>query len=108
MKQAIAIVGLACRYPEASSPNELWENVLGQRRAFRSIPAQRLRRLPGQRVVGHIGFQTAALTTAAKCAIKLHFGMADLQTKPLGAPVELAVKNQAHSDTMLHGDDREV
>ncbi len=44
MKQAIAIVGFACRYPEASSPNELWENVLGQRRAFRAIPAQRLRR----------------------------------------------------------------
>ena len=38
----IAIVGAACRYPDANSPEELWENVLAQRRAFRRIPAQRL------------------------------------------------------------------
>ncbi|MFQ5571589.1 MAG: beta-ketoacyl synthase N-terminal-like domain-containing protein, partial [Rhodothermales bacterium] len=44
MKQspAIAIVGMACRYPDAGSPDELWENVLAQRRAFRRIPAERL------------------------------------------------------------------
>ncbi len=38
----IAIVGTACRYPDANSPEELWENVLSQRRAFRRIPAERL------------------------------------------------------------------
>jgi enediyne polyketide synthase len=43
MKPAIAIVGMACRYPDAKSPSELWENVLAQRRAFRRIPPQRLR-----------------------------------------------------------------
>lgn len=42
MGQAIAIVGMACRYPDARSPNELWENALAQRRAFRRIPAERL------------------------------------------------------------------
>ena len=42
MGQAIAIVGMACRYPDARSPDELWENVLAQRRAFRRIPAERL------------------------------------------------------------------
>ncbi|HET9283845.1 MAG TPA: SDR family NAD(P)-dependent oxidoreductase [Candidatus Angelobacter sp.] len=40
---AIAIVGMACRYPDARSPRELWENVLAQRRSFRRIPAVRLR-----------------------------------------------------------------
>lgn len=40
---AIAIVGIACCYPDAGSPQGLWENVLAQRRAFRRIPAQRLR-----------------------------------------------------------------
>lgn len=40
---ALAIVGMACRYPDASSPVELWENVLAQRQAFRRIPAVRLR-----------------------------------------------------------------
>src|SRR5215471_10417945 len=39
---AIAIIGLACRYPDARSPRELWENVLAQRRSFRRIPAARL------------------------------------------------------------------
>jgi len=40
---AIAIVGMACRYPEARSPRQLWENVLAQRRSFRRIPQVRLR-----------------------------------------------------------------
>jgi len=40
---AIAIVGMACRYPDARSPRELWENVLAQRRSFRRIPQVRLR-----------------------------------------------------------------
>lgn len=39
---AIAIVGMACRYPDAFSPAELWNNVLAQRRAFRRIPPERL------------------------------------------------------------------
>ncbi|HVF23216.1 MAG TPA: type I polyketide synthase, partial [Pyrinomonadaceae bacterium] len=42
MAQAIAIVGMACRYPDARSPDELWENSLAQRRAFRRIPPERL------------------------------------------------------------------
>jgi enediyne polyketide synthase len=43
MSTPIAIVGIACRYPDASSPAELWENVLSGRRAFRRIPDERLR-----------------------------------------------------------------
>jgi enediyne polyketide synthase len=43
MTPAIAIVGMACRYPDARSPIELWENVLAQRRAFRRMPPERLR-----------------------------------------------------------------
>jgi enediyne polyketide synthase len=42
MKGGIAIVGMACRYPDARSPNELWENVLARRRAFRRMPLERL------------------------------------------------------------------
>jgi len=40
---SIAVVGMACRYPGARSPAELWENVLARRRAFRPIPPERLR-----------------------------------------------------------------
>jgi len=40
---SIALVGMACVYPDANTPGELWENVLAQRRAFRRMPAERLR-----------------------------------------------------------------
>ena len=39
---AIAIVGMACRYADARSPQQLWENILAQRQAFRRIPQERL------------------------------------------------------------------
>ena len=42
MTTPIAIVGAACRYPDAASPSELWENVLAQRQAFRRMPPERL------------------------------------------------------------------
>jgi enediyne polyketide synthase len=42
-RRPIAIVGMACRYPDARSPLELWENVLAQRQSFRRIPRERLR-----------------------------------------------------------------
>ncbi|MBM7774191.1 enediyne polyketide synthase [Actinokineospora baliensis] len=38
----VAVVGLACHYPDAHTPNELWQAVLTGRRAFRRIPATRL------------------------------------------------------------------
>jgi enediyne polyketide synthase len=39
----IAVVGMACRYPDAASPEQLWENVLAGRRAFRRLPDERMR-----------------------------------------------------------------
>ncbi|MBP2702998.1 SDR family NAD(P)-dependent oxidoreductase [Microbispora sp. RL4-1S] len=42
MADGIAIVGAGCRYPDASSPDRLWELVMARRRAFRPIPAARL------------------------------------------------------------------
>ncbi|HEV2851243.1 MAG TPA: SDR family NAD(P)-dependent oxidoreductase [Thermoanaerobaculia bacterium] len=42
MGEGIAIVGMACRYPDARTPGELWENVLARRRAFRQVPPERL------------------------------------------------------------------
>lgn len=45
MSHAIAIVGVACRYPDADSPKALWEMALAKRRAFRRMPDQRLNNL---------------------------------------------------------------
>src|SRR5919198_3901209 len=39
----IAVVGMACRYPDADSPTELWENAVAGRRAFRRLPDERMR-----------------------------------------------------------------
>jgi enediyne polyketide synthase len=39
----IAVVGMACRYPDANSPKELWENAVAGRRAFRRLPDERMR-----------------------------------------------------------------
>src|SRR5512147_2458946 len=38
----IAIIGMACEFPGAHSPGELWENVLAGRRFFRKAPPERL------------------------------------------------------------------
>ncbi|RJO72526.1 SDR family NAD(P)-dependent oxidoreductase [Nocardia panacis] len=38
----LAIVGMACRFPDAADPAQLWENVLAGRRAFRPVPNERL------------------------------------------------------------------
>ncbi|MGK7887576.1 MAG: SDR family NAD(P)-dependent oxidoreductase [Crocosphaera sp.] len=38
----IAIVGMSCQYPDAKNPQELWENVLAKRQAFRRLPEERL------------------------------------------------------------------
>jgi enediyne polyketide synthase len=43
MSGRIAVVGMACRYPDAESPKDLWENVLARRRAFRRLPRERVR-----------------------------------------------------------------
>ena len=40
---AISVVGMACRYADADSPAALWETAVSQRRAFRRLPAERLR-----------------------------------------------------------------
>lgn len=42
MNNQIAIVGFACRYPDANTPEQLWENILSRRRAFRIMPSERL------------------------------------------------------------------
>jgi enediyne polyketide synthase len=39
---SIAIVAIACRYPDANDAAALWRNVLEGRRAFRAIPPERL------------------------------------------------------------------
>ena len=39
---AIAVVGLACRYPGAATLREFWENIVSRRRQFRRMPAERL------------------------------------------------------------------
>jgi enediyne polyketide synthase len=41
-KCAIAVIGMACVFPGAHSPEELWQNILAGRKLFRKAPAERL------------------------------------------------------------------
>ena len=41
MSQGIALVGMGCRYADARSPEELWQTVMAQRRAFLSRPSHK-------------------------------------------------------------------
>ncbi|GAA4447324.1 type I polyketide synthase [Phytohabitans houttuyneae] len=43
MTEGVAVVGMACRYPDANSPRDLWENAIAGRRAFRRLPDERMR-----------------------------------------------------------------
>ena len=38
----IAVIGMGCHYPGASSLPQLWENIIARRRQFRQLPDQRL------------------------------------------------------------------
>ncbi|MFC4857051.1 type I polyketide synthase [Actinophytocola glycyrrhizae] len=40
--ERIAIVGIGLRYPDAASTQDLWENILAGRRAFRRLPDERM------------------------------------------------------------------
>lgn len=42
-KPGIAIIGMGCEFPDASSPIDLWMNSLQGRQSFRAIPDARLR-----------------------------------------------------------------
>ncbi len=39
---AIAVIGMGCHYPGASTLGAFWENILARRREFRKLPRQRL------------------------------------------------------------------
>lgn len=39
--RAVAIVGMACRFPDASTPQDLWRNSLARRTSFRPVPGER-------------------------------------------------------------------
>ncbi|WP_435149118.1 type I polyketide synthase [Micromonospora aurantiaca (nom. illeg.)] len=61
----IVVVGMACRYPDATDPGQLWQTVLGRRRAFRPLPPERLPvadyHRPGRDEVDHTYVDRAAV-----------------------------------------------
>ncbi|MEO6671880.1 MAG: type I polyketide synthase, partial [Ginsengibacter sp.] len=38
----IAVIGYACKYPDADDVQQFWQNILARRRAFRDMPSKRL------------------------------------------------------------------
>lgn len=42
MTGRIAVVGIALRYPDADDVQQFWQNILAERRAFRTLPDERM------------------------------------------------------------------
>ena len=93
----IAIVGVGLRYPDATSPGELWENVLAGRNAFR-LPSGEL--TPGRHHAAELADATAdALTDAGlpRHTTGLPIASGDPAIAPL-LSVLLAAKELADGD----------
>jgi enediyne polyketide synthase len=41
-RTSVALLSATCRFPDANSTNELWDNVVEGRRSFRAIPRERI------------------------------------------------------------------
>ncbi len=103
MSPGIAIVGLACRYPGAKNAGELWQNVLAGRRAFRRLPAERLRLedyLPTDRSSGDSFYSTEAALLEDYSFDRLRFKVsgASFRAADLAHWLALEVADQALAD----------
>ncbi len=72
--------------------------------AFLVAPVQCCCRLTRKGVVGHIGFQTATLTAAAKRPVELHLGVTQFKAKVLRAAIDFVVHHKTHAHPVLDGD----
>jgi len=100
---SIAIVGMACRYPQADSPRQLWENILARRRAFRAIPPRRLdlRDYAPERVAeaDSIYLKEAALLEGYEFnRVRFRVGLRSYQAADLAHWLALDVASQALAD----------
>ncbi|MCW1408221.1 polyketide synthase dehydratase domain-containing protein [Rhizobium sp. 1AS11] len=67
----IAICSLSCRYADASSPDDLWTNLMDGRRSFRPIPPERL--AIGAYSPGAIGLADSITPVLAGLLTNWHF-----------------------------------
>ena len=65
----IAIVGLACRFPDADDPLALFETALAGRRAFRRLPPGRLGAVPDPDTSREAGLPGTASGTVSRAAL---------------------------------------
>ena len=65
----IAIVGLACRFPDADDPLALFETALAGRRAFRRLPPGRLGAVPDPDTSREAGLPAAASSAVPRAAL---------------------------------------
>ena len=78
--QPIAIVGMACRLPGASNPDEYWQLIADRRHAFREIPADRWDVSeffdPDPEAAGKMSTRTCALVDGVADFDSIFFGIA--------------------------------
>src|SRR5215469_12972542 len=104
---SIAIIGMACRDPDARTPRELWENVLAQRRSFRRIPQMRLRvedYSAEQQIEDRIHLKTAAVLEDYEFdRVRFQVSKETFESTDLVHWLALDVASQALGDAKLLG-----
>ncbi len=82
MTTPIAIVGMACRRPEASTSEELGDNALAARSAFRQVPGALARRVPR----GGLAFAATRVWGAVESGCKVGRVLASSINRVPGSP----------------------
>jgi len=80
MSPPVAIVGMACRFPDAPNPHILWQNILNRRSSFRKLENQRWDHSrfyhPSNRNVDKTHAETAAQIADVEYFAGPYFGIA--------------------------------
>jgi acyl transferase domain-containing protein/7-keto-8-aminopelargonate synthetase-like enzyme len=111
---SIAIVGLACRFPQAPDVNAYWRNITGARVCFSEIPTDRWNHSlfydPSPRAIDKTYARKVGLLDDVRSFSAMHYGLAPLrvtvmdpQHRLLLDTVRVALEDAGYGETMLAG-----
>lgn len=114
MKQDIAIVGMACRFPQAADVGAYWRNIREARVCFSDIPPDRWNHAlfydPSPRAIDKTYARKVGLLDDVRSFSAMHYGLAPLrvsvmdpQHRLLLDTVRVALEDAGYGEKMLAG-----
>jgi acyl transferase domain-containing protein len=91
----VAIVGMACRFPDAPTPTRLWENILSRHASFQTLARQRwdhARFLGGPRETHATPCRMAALLDDPALFAARHFGISKRRAEAMDPQQRLVLE----------------